>query len=77
MVSLISVPEIKELLKLPVDSSHKDPEEAHDHWARRRKLFKESRNRSSAGGSSITSNITDESGMSALALQRPQECKVI
>ncbi|XP_041915822.1 uncharacterized protein pdzph1 [Alosa sapidissima] len=53
--------EVKELLKLPADLSHKDPEEAPDHWARRRKLFKESRQRSSAGGSSITSNITDES----------------
>ncbi|MED6268000.1 hypothetical protein CHARACLAT_017824, partial [Characodon lateralis] len=32
-----------------------------DHWARKRKLFKENRKWSSAGGSSITSDITEES----------------
>ncbi|KAI2660122.1 hypothetical protein ROHU_010424 [Labeo rohita] len=45
-------------LRPPTDSIHKDSE---DHWAKRRKLFKESKQRSSAGGSSITSNITEES----------------
>ncbi|XP_054875368.1 uncharacterized protein pdzph1 isoform X2 [Amphiprion ocellaris] len=41
---------------------HKDPENSSsDHWAKRRKLFKESRQWSSAGGSSITSDITEES----------------
>lgn len=40
----------------------KDVEEARDRWAKRRKLFKESKQWSSAGGSSITSNITEESG---------------
>ncbi|KAG7498547.1 hypothetical protein JOB18_012298 [Solea senegalensis] len=32
-----------------------------DHWAKRRKLFKDSKQWSSAGGSSITSDITEES----------------
>ncbi|KAK2871525.1 hypothetical protein Q8A67_024052 [Cirrhinus molitorella] len=50
--------EVKERLRPPTDSIHKDSE---DHWAKRRKLFKESKQRSSAGGSSITSNITEES----------------
>ncbi|XDV53741.1 hypothetical protein PO909_022171 [Leuciscus waleckii] len=53
--------EVKEHLRPPTDSIHKDSEEHSDHWAKRRKLFKESKQRSSAGGSSITSNITDES----------------
>ncbi|XP_016120450.1 uncharacterized protein, partial [Sinocyclocheilus grahami] len=53
--------EVKEHLRPPTDSIHKDSEEHSDHWARRRKLFKESKQRSSAGGSSITSNITEES----------------
>ncbi|KAG1970978.1 pleckstriny domain-containing family A [Pimephales promelas] len=53
--------EVKEHLRPPTESTHKDSEEHSDHWAKRRKLFKESKQRSSAGGSSITSNITDES----------------
>ncbi|XP_034997370.2 uncharacterized protein pdzph1 isoform X1 [Hippoglossus stenolepis] len=32
-----------------------------DHWAKRRKLFKDSKQWSSAGGSSITSDLTEES----------------
>ncbi|XP_023194588.1 uncharacterized protein LOC111609586 [Xiphophorus maculatus] len=40
--------------------SHKD-RDGTDHWARKRKLFKESKQWSSAGGSSITSDITEES----------------
>ncbi|KAK7126209.1 hypothetical protein R3I93_021557 [Phoxinus phoxinus] len=52
--------EVKEHLRPPTDTIHKDSEEHSDHWAKRRMLFKESRQRSSAGGSSITS-ITDES----------------
>uniref|UniRef100_A0A3B3BLD7 PDZ domain-containing protein n=1 Tax=Oryzias melastigma TaxID=30732 RepID=A0A3B3BLD7_ORYME len=49
--------ESKEHLKpLP----HKDRDTS-DHWAKRRKLFKESKQWSSAGGSSITSDITEES----------------
>lgn len=35
-----------------------------DHWARRRKLFKDSQQWSSAGGSSITSDVAEESGNS-------------
>lgn len=51
--------EIKEHLKPVV---HKDPDiSASEHWAKRRKLFKESKQKSSAGGSSITSDITEES----------------
>ncbi|XP_052422552.1 uncharacterized protein LOC127965887 [Carassius gibelio] len=53
--------EVKEHLRPPTDFIHKDSEEHSDSWARRRKLFKESKQRSSAGGSSITSNITEES----------------
>ncbi|XP_051972242.1 uncharacterized protein pdzph1 [Xyrauchen texanus] len=53
--------EVKECLRPPADSIHKDSEDNSDHWAKRRKLFKESKQRSSAGGSSITSNITEES----------------
>ncbi|RVE65390.1 hypothetical protein OJAV_G00115930 [Oryzias javanicus] len=49
--------ESKEHLKpLP----HKDRDMS-EHWAKRRKLFKESKQWSSAGGSSITSDITEES----------------
>ena len=33
-----------------------------DHWAKRRKLFKDSKQWSSAGGSSLTSDVTEESG---------------
>ncbi|KAM3599365.1 uncharacterized protein V6R79_004539 [Siganus canaliculatus] len=40
----------------------KEPDcSASEHWAKRRKLFKESKQWSSAGGSSITSDITEES----------------
>ncbi|XP_044030763.1 uncharacterized protein pdzph1 isoform X2 [Siniperca chuatsi] len=50
--------EAKEHLKHVV---HKDPDSSgSDHWAKRRKLFKESKQWSSAGGSSITSDITEE-----------------
>lgn len=41
----------------PVDTS------VSDHWAAKRKLFKESKQWSSAGGSSITSDMTDEQGL--------------
>ncbi|KAI4895955.1 hypothetical protein NFI96_020227, partial [Prochilodus magdalenae] len=51
--------EVKEHLKPPGD--HKDSEETSDHWAKKRKLFKESKQWSSAGGSSMASNITEES----------------
>lgn len=34
-----------------------------DHWAVKRKLFKENKQWSSAGGSSITSDMTDEQGL--------------
>ncbi|CAG5867105.1 unnamed protein product [Menidia menidia] len=51
--------ETKEHLK-PV--AHKDWDgSGSDHWAKRRNIFKESRQWSSAGGSSITSDITEES----------------
>lgn len=51
--------EAKEHLKPMI---HKDPESSgSDHWAKRRNLFKESKQWSSAGGSSITSDITEES----------------
>ncbi|KAM4532417.1 uncharacterized protein pdzph1 [Fundulus diaphanus] len=49
--------EAKEHLK---PAPHKDRDST-DHWARKRKLFKESRQWSSTGGSSITSDITEES----------------
>ncbi|XP_077136891.1 uncharacterized protein LOC143793791 isoform X1 [Ranitomeya variabilis] len=39
-------------------------EEGSDRWAKRRKQFKETRNCNSAGGSSIASNFTEESGNS-------------
>nr|XP_023662485.1 uncharacterized protein LOC111841167 [Paramormyrops kingsleyae] len=45
----------------PPEPALKDIEEARDRWAKRRKLFKESKQWSSAGGSSVTSNITEES----------------
>ncbi|XP_031749145.1 uncharacterized protein LOC116407614 isoform X2 [Xenopus tropicalis] len=38
--------------------------EASDRWAKKRKQFKETKNCNSAGGSSVTSNITEESGNS-------------
>ncbi|XP_071321468.1 uncharacterized protein pdzph1 [Trachinotus anak] len=57
MVSRCSL-EAKEHLKPVV---HKDQDSSSDHWAKRRKLFKESKQWSSAGGSSITSDITEES----------------
>lgn len=48
---------------------HKDPDSSgSDHWAKRRKLFKESKQWSSAGGSSITSDITEESGTFSLVM---------
>ncbi|KAF3702405.1 Pleckstrin -like proteiny domain-containing family A member 5 [Channa argus] len=51
--------ETKEHLK---PALHKDPDSSgSDHWARRRKLFKETKQWSSAGGSSMTSDITEES----------------
>ncbi len=56
--SFIDSLEVKEHLRPPTDS-----EEHSDHWERRRKLFKESKQRSSAGGFSLTSNITEESGI--------------
>lgn len=34
-----------------------------DHWAAKRKLFKENKQWSSAGGSSITSDMTEEQGL--------------
>uniref|UniRef100_A0AAY4B5Z5 PDZ and pleckstrin homology domains 1 n=1 Tax=Denticeps clupeoides TaxID=299321 RepID=A0AAY4B5Z5_9TELE len=52
---------VKEHLKPPADPVFKDPEDSSDHWAKRRKQFKDTKQWSSAGGSSITSNITDES----------------
>ncbi|XP_053310280.1 uncharacterized protein LOC128472450 [Spea bombifrons] len=58
-------------LKLPKDSVLKESrgcessqEEASDRWAKKRKQFKEMKNCNSAGGSSLTSNITEESGNS-------------
>eukprot|EP00064_Thunnus_orientalis_P016919 superscaffoldBa00003463_g16992 len=53
--------EAKEHLKPVI---YKDPDSSgSDHWAKRRKLFKESKQWSSAGGSSITSDITEESDL--------------
>ncbi|KAF7701340.1 hypothetical protein HF521_002505 [Silurus meridionalis] len=51
---------VKEHLK-PVDSIPKDSEDTSDRWAKKRKMFKESRQWGSAEESSMTSNITDES----------------
>ncbi|KAG7476503.1 hypothetical protein MATL_G00083660 [Megalops atlanticus] len=53
--------EDKEHLRPPADPILKDQEDARDRWAKRRKLFKESKQWSSTGGSSLTSNITEES----------------
>ncbi|XP_022521293.2 uncharacterized protein pdzph1 isoform X1 [Astyanax mexicanus] len=53
--------DFREHLKPPGDCALKDSEENSDHWAKKRKLFKETKQWSSAGGSSITSNITEES----------------
>ncbi|KAK0137870.1 Pleckstrin y domain-containing family A member 5 [Merluccius polli] len=51
--------EPKELLKPTI---HQDSDSSgSDHWAVRRKLFKENRQWSSAGGGSITSDITEDS----------------
>ncbi|CAJ1070970.1 uncharacterized protein pdzph1 [Xyrichtys novacula] len=51
--------ETKEHLKLAV---HKETDcSGSDHWAKRRKLFRESKQWSSAAGSSITSDVTEES----------------
>ena len=56
--------EPKELLKPTI---HQDSDSSgSDHWAVRRKLFKENRPWSSAGGGSITSDITEDSGTSIL-----------
>lgn len=51
--------EMKEHLKPGV---HRDRDSITDHWDKRRKLFKESREWSSAGGNSTTSDFTDDSG---------------
>ncbi|XP_066567341.1 uncharacterized protein pdzph1 [Amia ocellicauda] len=58
--------EVRKHLKPPADPILKDTQEAEsvqedesDHWAKRRKLFKETKQWSSAGGSSITSNTED------------------
>ncbi|KAM9330942.1 uncharacterized protein PAF06_019272 [Gastrophryne carolinensis] len=58
-------------LKLPKDSVLKETrgwessqEEGSDRWAKKRKQFRETKNCNSAGGSSLTSNITEESGNS-------------
>lgn len=63
VVILLSFPassEAKEHLKPVV---HKDSDNSGaDRWAKRRKLFKETKQWSSAGGSSVTSDITEESG---------------
>lgn len=58
----------KEHLK-PGDSIPKDSEESSDHWAKKRKMFKESRRWGSAEESS-TSNITDESGDNVIKVDR-------
>ncbi|GLD51832.1 uncharacterized protein AKAME5_000481900 [Lates japonicus] len=51
--------EAKEHLKPVI---HTDPDSSgSEHWAKRRKLFKESKQWSSAGGSSVTSDITEDS----------------
>ncbi|KAM4808457.1 uncharacterized protein WCC33_006512 isoform 2-T4 [Rhinophrynus dorsalis] len=62
---------INKHLKLPKESVLKESrgcespqEEASERWAKKRKQFKETKNYNSAGGSSVTSNITEESGNS-------------
>ncbi|CAN9504755.1 unnamed protein product [Ophioblennius macclurei] len=58
-ITFRSPTESKEHLR-PV--AHKEADgSSSDHWAKRRKLFKESKQWSSAGGSSMTSEITEES----------------
>lgn len=59
---------VKEHLKAG-DSIPKDSEETSDRWAKKRKLFKESRQWGSAEESS-TSNITDESGDNVIKVNR-------
>lgn len=54
--------EVKEHLKPPGDCAYKDSEETSDHWAKKRKLFKESKQWSSTERNSMTSIITEESG---------------
>ncbi|KAG8598242.1 hypothetical protein GDO81_002540 [Engystomops pustulosus] len=54
----------KELILKESRSCESPQEEGSDRWAKKRKQFKETRNCNSAGGSSITSNITEESGNS-------------
>ncbi|XP_063312809.1 uncharacterized protein LOC134612390 isoform X2 [Pelobates fuscus] len=58
-------------LKLPMDTVLKETrdsgsmqEETSDRWAKKRKQFKETKNYNSAGGSSLTSILTEESGNS-------------
>uniref|UniRef100_A0A4W6ENC4 PDZ and pleckstrin homology domains 1 n=1 Tax=Lates calcarifer TaxID=8187 RepID=A0A4W6ENC4_LATCA len=57
--SFIATLEAKEHLKPVI---HTDPDSSgSEHWAKRRKLFKESKQWNSAGGSSVTSDITEDS----------------
>lgn len=62
----------KEHLK-PVVHKEPDSSSSSDHWAKRRKLFKESKQWSSTGASSITSDITEESGTFRAELGRITE----
>ncbi|XP_075181802.1 uncharacterized protein LOC142254546 [Anomaloglossus baeobatrachus] len=54
----------KDLVLMESRSCEIAQEELSDRWAKKRKQFKEARNCNSAGGSSITSNFTEESGYS-------------
>ncbi|XP_073403102.1 uncharacterized protein [Dendrobates tinctorius] len=54
----------KDLVLKELRSCESSQEEGSVRWAKKRKQFKETRNCSSAGGSSITSNFTEESGNS-------------
>ncbi|XP_034047721.1 uncharacterized protein pdzph1 [Thalassophryne amazonica] len=66
--------EMKERLKplIPKNPEGSGPE----HWAKRRKLFKDSKQWGSAGGSSVTSDITEESGKSVSEENRSMEMTV-
>lgn len=66
--AFIASTKVKEHLK-PGDSIPKESEETSDRWAKKRKLFKESRQWGSAEESS-TSNITDESGDNVIKVNR-------
>lgn len=47
-----------------------------DHWAVKRKLFRENKQWSSTGGSSITSDMTEEQGLVRPRNERPDKDQI-